>query len=99
MKSSNKTTISYLLVSIALGIIAAILLVPRSGPVALQYLFKEGRDKLRFLMSQAIKLRDGIYTVRKREEQSISRDRNPEEIAGKAEKQAYEEEKRNYLGG
>ena len=32
MKSTNETTFPYLLVSIALGIIAAILLVPRSGP-------------------------------------------------------------------
>jgi hypothetical protein len=99
MKPSNETTFPYLLVSIALGIIAAMVLVPRSGPMAVQYLLKEGRDKLHFFMRQAIKLRDSIYTGRKKEEQFISRDRNPVEIAGEAEKQAYEEQKRNYLGG
>ena len=44
MKSTNETTFPYLLVSIALGIIAAILLVPRSGPMTLQYIL-QGRPR------------------------------------------------------
>lgn len=91
------TKFPYLVVSTALGIIAAILLVPRSGPMTLQYILREGRDKLGSFMNRAIKLRDSVYTVRKNEAQAISR--NPVEIASEAEKLAYEEQKRNYLGG
>ena len=99
MKSAKETTFPYLFVSMALGIIAAILLVPRSGPLALQYILKEGRDKMDSFFTRVIKLRDGVYTVRKKEKQFISRNRTAVEIASEAEKQAYEEQKRNYLGG
>jgi hypothetical protein len=95
MKSSNETTFPYLLVSIALGIIAAILLVPRSGPMTLQYILQEGNDKMRSFMNRAIKLRDSVYTVRKKEAPFESRRFNSVEIASEAEKQAYEEQKRN----
>jgi hypothetical protein len=93
------TKFPYLVVSTALGIIAAILLVPRAGPMTLQYILREGRDKLGSFMNRAIKLRDSVYTVGKNEAQAISRNRNPVEIASEAEKLAYEEQKRNYLGG
>ena len=99
MKSTNETTFPYLLVSMALAIIAAILLVPRSGPMTLQYILREGRNKLGSFMNRAIKLRDSVYTVRKKEKQLISRNHNAVEIASEAEKQTYEEQKRNYLGG
>ncbi len=99
MKSTNETTFPYLLVSMALAIVAAILLVPRSGPLTLQYILKEGRDKMDSFFTQVLKLRDSVYTVRKKEKQLISRNHNPVEIASEAEKQAYEEQKRNHLGG
>jgi hypothetical protein len=99
MKSTNETTFPYLLVSMALGIIAAILLVPRSGPMTLQYILKEGRGKMDSFFNQVIKLRDNVYTVRKKGKQFISRNHNTVEIASEADKQAYEEQKRNYLGG
>lgn len=99
MKSTNETTFPYLLVSMALAIIAAILLVPRSGPLTLQYILKEGRDKMDSFFTQVLKLRDSVYTVRKKEKQLISRNHNPVEIGSEAEKQAYEEQKRNHLGG
>ena len=95
MKSSNETTFPYLLVSIALRIIVAILLVPRSGPMTLQYILQEGNDKMRSFMNRAIKLRDSVYTVRKKEAPFESRRFNSVEIASEAEKQAYEEQKRN----
>ena len=99
MKSTNETTFPYLLVSMALAIIAAILLVPRSGPLTLQYILKEGRDKMDSFFTQVLKLRDSVYTVRKKEKQLISRNHNLVEIGSEAEKQAYEEQKRNHLGG
>jgi hypothetical protein len=99
MKSSNETTFPYLVVSIALGIIAAILLVPRSEPMTLQYILQEGRDKLRSFLIQAINLRNGVYRVRKKETQFKGRGFNSVEIASEAEKQAYEAQKRKYPGG
>jgi hypothetical protein len=93
------TKFPYLVVSIALGIIAAILLVPRSGPVTLRYILQEGRDKAGSFMNWAIKLRDSVYTVLKKEAQFKRRRFNSVEIATEAEKQAYEEQKRNYPGG
>jgi hypothetical protein len=99
MKSSKEIKPSYFVVNIALGIIAAILLMPRPGPIPLQYLRKGAGVRLRAFMNQAIKLRDSVYTIRKKEEQFISRNPNPGEIGSEAEKQAYEEQKRNYLGG
>jgi hypothetical protein len=60
------TKLPYLVVSTALGIIAAILLVPRSGPMTLQYILREGRDKLGSFMNRAIKLRDSVHSPEKR---------------------------------
>jgi hypothetical protein len=99
MKSSKEIKSFYFVVNIALGIIAAILLMPRLGPIPLQYLRKGAGVKLRSFMNQAIKLRDSVYTIRKKEEQFINRNPNPVEIGSETEKQAYEEQKRNYLGG
>jgi hypothetical protein len=99
MKSAKETTFPYLFVSMALGIIAAILLVPRSGPLTLQYILKQGRDKMDSFMNHVIKLRDSVSTVRKEGAQFNSRNRTAVEIASEAEKQAFEEQKRNYLGG
>ena len=99
MKSTNETTLPYFLVSMALAIAAAILLVLRSGPMTLRYLLKEGRDKMDSFFNRVIKLRDSVYTVRKTGKQFISLNYNTVEIASEAEKQAYEEQKRNYPGG
>ena len=99
MKSTKETTFPYFLASMTLGIIAAILFLPRSGPLALQYILKEGRHKMGSFFNQVIKLRDSVYTVRKKEKQFVSRNHNTVEIASEEEKQAYEEQKRNHLGG
>ena len=99
MKSSNETTFPYLLMSTALGVIAAILLVRRSGAMSLQYIITEGRNKGRSFMKHAIKLRDTVYTLQKRDQQLINGNGNSVEIGSETERRSYEEQKRNYLGG
>ena len=99
MKTNNEFKFPYFLVGIALGAIAALLLAPSPGEETWKYLRERSNKGLDYLNQQAGKLRERTEAVIKKGSKLIGSHRDSVDTATEAEKQAYQEERRETLGG
>ncbi len=97
-KTNSEFTFPYFLVGIALGAIAALLLAPSPGEETWTYVRAQSNKGLDYLNQQAAKLRERTEAVIKKGSKLIGSHRDPVDTTTKAEKQAYQEEKRKTLG-
>ena len=99
MKTNREFKFSYFLVGIALGAISALLLAPSPGEETWKYLRERSNNGLDYLNRQAGKLRHTAEGVVRKGRKIVGSQRDSVDTATEAEKQAYQEEKRETLGG
>ena len=99
MKSNSEFKLPYFLVGIAVGAISALFLAPSPGEDTWKYLRERGNKGLDYLNQQAGKLRQTAEVVVRKGRGIVGSHRDAVDTATEAEKQAYQEEKRETLGG
>lgn len=100
MKSNGESKIPYFLIAAGIAAAAGALLALRSGNNARKYIRERGDKGLDFLNQQTGKLRESAERLAKKGREFIdNRKRSSVKTDSEAEKQAYEEEKRNHSGG
>ena len=99
MQTNGESKFSYLLIGLGLGAIAGLLLAPRSGEETRKYLRERSNKGLDTLNQRAGKLRESAEGIVKKGKEFIDPHRDSVKTDTEAEKQAYEEERRENLGG
>ena len=99
MKTNSEFKFPHFLVVIALGAVAALLLAPSPGVETWKYLRERSNKGLDYLNHQAGKLRQSAEGVIRKGREVVGSHRETVDTATQAEKQAYQEEKRETLGG
>ena len=100
MITNGQSKFPYFLVGIGLGAVAGLLFAPRAGEETREYLREQSTKGLDTLNQQAAKLRESAEAMVQKGKNIMSRQccgsvkTDPE-----AEKQSYEEERRENLGG
>jgi gas vesicle protein len=89
----------YFLVGLGLGAIAGLLFAPRSGEETRKYLRERSTKGLDTLNQQAEKLRKSADKIVKKGKEFIGPHCDSVKTDPEAEKQTYEEERRENLGG
>jgi gas vesicle protein len=97
MQTNGESKFSYLLIGLGLGAIAGLLCASRSGEETRKYL--RSNKSLDYLNQQARKLRENAEGIVKKGKEFIGPHRDSVKTDTEAEKQAYEEERRENLGG
>jgi gas vesicle protein len=87
------------LVGMAIGAIAGLLLAPRSGEETRKYLRERSNKGLDTLNQQAGKLRERAEGMVEKGREFVGRHCNSVDTDTEAERQAYQEERRENLGG
>lgn len=96
MKTRETDKFSYLLFGIGLGVGISALLARKETRVVLR---ERGRKSLEYVNQQAAKLREAADEIAKRAKDFVGPQRDSVKTDTDAEKQAYQEEKREILGG
>ena len=96
MKTTEPGKLSYLLLGIGLGALGSVLLARKESRELLR---ERSRKSLDYLNQQAAKLREAADEIAKRGKEFIGPHRDSVKTDTEAEKQAYQEEKRETLGG
>ena len=99
MQTNGESKFSYLLIGLGLGAIAGLLLAPRSGEETRKYLRERSNKGLDTLNQRAGKLRESAEGIVKKGKEFIGPHCDSVKTDTEAEKQAYEEERRENLGG
>jgi gas vesicle protein len=99
MKTNSEFKFPYFLAGIALGAIAALLLAPSPGEETWKYLRDRSSKGLDYLNQQAGKLRRSAEGVIRKGREIVGPHRDSVDTPTEAEKQAYQEERRENLGG
>ena len=99
MQTNGESKFSYLLIGLGLGAIAGLLLAPRSGEETRKYLRERSNKGLDTLNQRAGKLRENAEGIVKKGKEFIGPHCDSVKTDTEAEKQAYEEERRENLGG
>ena len=99
MQTNGESKFSYLLIGLGLGAIAGLLLAPRSVEETRKYLRERSNKGLDTLNQRAGKLRESAEGIVKKGKEFIGPHRDSVKTDTEAEKQAYEEERRENLGG
>jgi len=100
MRTDDDSKFSFLLIGLGLGAIAGLLFAPRSGEETRKYLRERSTKGLDTLNQQAGKLRESAEGMVQKGKEIMSRQCRDSVITDtEAEKQAYEEKKRENLGG
>jgi gas vesicle protein len=99
MKTNGEFKFPYFLVGIALGAIAGLLLAPSPGEETWKYLRARSQKGWDYLHQQAGKLRARAEGVIKKGSELMGSHRDSVDVTTEAEKQAYQEDKRETLGG
>lgn len=96
MKTTEPGKLSYLLLGIGLGALGSVLLARKESRDLLR---ERSRKSLDYLNQQAAKLREAADEIAKRGKEFIGPHRDSVKTDTEAERQAYQEEKRETLGG
>ena len=96
MKTREPGKFSYLLFGIGFGALISALLARKEARDVLR---ERGRKSLDYLNQQAAKLRQAADEIAKRAKDFVGPQRDSVKTDTDAEKQAYQEEKRDMLGG
>ena len=99
MRTNGEFKFSYLLIGLGLGAIAGLLFASRSGEETRKYLRERSNKGLDTLNQRAGKLRESAEGIVKKGKEFIGPHRDSVKTDTEAEKQAYEEERRENLGG
>ena len=99
MRTNGEFKFSYLLIGLGLGAIAGLLFASRSGEETRKYLRRRSNKSLDYLNQQARKLRENAEGIVKKGKEFIGPRCDSVKTDTEAEKQAYEEERRENLGG
>ena len=100
MITNGESKFPYFLVGMGLGAIAGLLFAPRSGEETRKYLRERSTKGLDTLNQQAGKLRESAEgMVQKGKEIASGQCRDSVDTDTEAEKQSYQEERRETLGG
>jgi len=99
MQTNGESKFSYLLIGLGLGAIAGLLLAPRSGEETRKYLRERSNKGLDTLNQRDGKLSESAEGIVKKGKEFIGPHRDSVKTDTEAEKQAYEEERRENLGG
>jgi gas vesicle protein len=99
MKTNSEFKFPYFLAGVALAAIATLLLVPSPGEETWKYLRERSNKGLDYLNQQAGKLRQSAERVVRKGRDIVGSHRDSVDTATEAEKQAYQEERRETLGG
>ena len=96
MKTKERGKLSYLLFGIGFGALISALLARKEARKVLR---ERGRKSLDYLNQQAAKLREAADEIAKRGKEFIGPHRDSVKTDTEAERQDYQEEKRDILGG
>jgi len=96
MKTTEPGKLSYLLLGIGLGALGSVLLARKESRDLLR---ERSRKSLDYLNQQAAKLREAADEIAKRGKEFIGPHRDSVKTDTEAERQDYQEEKRDILGG
>ena len=99
MQTNGESKFSYLLIGLGLGAIAGLLCASRSGEETRKYLRERSNKGLDTLNQRAGKLRESAEGIVKKGKEFIGPHCDSVKTDTEAEKQAYEEERRENLGG
>jgi gas vesicle protein len=99
MKTNDDFKFPYFLVGMVLGAIAGLLFAPRSGEETRKYLRERSNKGLDTLKQQAGKLRESTDAIVNKGKEFIGPHRNSVKTDTEAEKQNYQDERRETLGG
>lgn len=99
MRTNGEYRFPYFLVGMSLGVIAGLLLAPRSGEETRRYLRERSTKSLDYVDQQARKLRESTGRAVEKGKQFVSGHGDSVETTTEAEKQVYQEERRETLGG
>ena len=99
IKTNSEIKFPHFLGGIALGAIAALLLAPSPGEETWKYLRERSNKGLDYLNQQACKLRQSAEGVVRKGREIVGSHRDAVDTTTEAEKQAYQEERRETLGG
>jgi gas vesicle protein len=99
MKTNGDFKFPDFLVGMGLGAIIGLLLAPRSGEETRKFLRERSNKGLDTLNQQAGKLRESVEGIVKKGKEFIGPHRDSVKTDTEAEKQAYQEERRENLGG
>jgi gas vesicle protein len=99
MKTNGKFKFPYILVGLGVGAVTALLFRLRRGEDTRKYISERTSKGLNALNQQARKLREGADKIVERGKAFVSRHSDSADTRKEAERQAYEEKKRENLGG
>ncbi|MET0503327.1 MAG: YtxH domain-containing protein [Candidatus Binatia bacterium] len=99
MKPNRELKSPYLLIGLILGAIAGLLLAPSPGQETWRYLRAQSNQSLDYLNRRTGKLRAWAERALKKGREIMGCHRDSVDTTTEAEKQAYQEEKRETLGG
>jgi gas vesicle protein len=99
MRTNDEYRFPYFLVGMSLGVIAGLLLAPRSGEETRKYLREQSNKSLDYVDQQAGKLRQSTGRILEKGKQFVRGHGDSVETTTEAEKQVYQEERRETLGG
>jgi gas vesicle protein len=100
MKSNGESKFSYFLIATGIGAMAGLLFALSSGEDRRKYLRERSTNGLDYLNRQAGKLRETAQGLMKNGKEFIGRQgRGSVKTDTEAAKQAYQEDKREHMGG
>jgi gas vesicle protein len=99
MKTNDESRFPYFLVGMGLGVVAGLLFAPRSGEETRRYLRERRNKGLDTLNRQAGKLRESAEAVVEKGKKFMGRQCDSVDTDTLAQTQAYQEERRENLGG
>jgi gas vesicle protein len=99
MKPNHEFKFPYLLAGIGLGAISGLLLALRMSEDTRKYLRERGNKSREYLNQRAKKLRESAEAMVEKGKKIVSRRSDSVDTATEAERQEYEEKKRDNLGG
>jgi gas vesicle protein len=99
MKTNDEFKFPYFLVGMGLGAIVGLLFAPRSGEETRKSLRERSNKSLDTLNQQAGKLRESVEGMVEKGKEFVGSPCASVDTATEAKEQAYQEERREHLGG
>jgi gas vesicle protein len=97
--TNGESKFSYLLIGLALGAIGGLIFAVLARKETRELLRERGRNSLDYLNQQAGKLRESADEIVKKGKKFISPQGNSVQTDTEGQRQAYQEERRENLGG
>jgi gas vesicle protein len=99
METNNKSKLPYFLIGVGVAAVTALLFALRAGEDTRKYLRERGSQGLDTLNQQGRKLRDTAKKIVQKGTGTLRGHSTPPDTPSEAEREAYEQQKRDNLGG